>query len=96
MAFGQNSDITSEAAGAVIMDSSLARVDEFLHISRRMRTIALQSALGGMALSVIGMGFAAAGLLPPVAGAIAQEVIDLLAVLNALRVAVPPKSLSDF
>jgi len=96
VAFGQNSDITSEAAGAVIMDSSLARVDEFLHISRRMRTIALQSALGGMALSVIGMGFAAAGLLPPVAGAIAQEVIDLLAVLNALRVAVPPKSLSDF
>ena len=86
VAFGQNSDITAEAAGAVIMDSSLARVDEFLHISRRMRTIALQSALGGMALSVAGMGFAAAGMLPPVAGAIAQEVIDLLAVLNALRV----------
>lgn len=96
VAFGQNSDVTSEAAGAVIMDSSLARVDEFLHISRRMRSIALQSALGGMALSIIGMGFAAAGLLPPVAGAIAQEVIDLVAVLNALRVAVPPKSLSDF
>ncbi len=96
VAFGQNSDITAEAAGAVIMDSSLARVDEFLHISRRMRSIALQSALGGMALSVAGMGFAAAGLLPPVAGAIAQEVIDLIAVLNALRVAVPPKSLTDF
>ncbi|MEX2113394.1 MAG: heavy metal translocating P-type ATPase [Pirellulales bacterium] len=96
VAFGQNSDITAEAAGAVIMESSLARVDEFLHISRRMRTIALQSALGGMALSAIGMGFAAAGLLPPVAGAIAQEVIDLLAVVNALRVAVPPKSLTDF
>jgi P-type E1-E2 ATPase len=96
VAFGQHSDITAEAAGAVIMDSSLARVDEFLHISRRMRTIALQSALGGMALSVAGMGFAAAGMLPPVAGAIAQEVIDLLAVLNALRVAVPPKSLTDF
>ncbi len=96
VAFGQNSDITSEAAGAVIMDSSLERVDEFLHISRRMRSIALQSALGGMALSIAGMGFAAAGLLPPVAGAIAQEVIDLLAVLNALRVAVPPKSLTDY
>jgi hypothetical protein len=41
-------------------------------------------------------GIAAAGLLPPVAGAIAQEVIDLLAVLNALRVAIPPKSLTDF
>jgi heavy metal translocating P-type ATPase len=96
VAFGQNSDITSEAAGAVVMDSSLERVDEFLHISRRMRSIALQSALGGMAMSLAGMGFAAAGLLPPVAGAIAQEIIDLLAVLNALRVAIPPKSLTDF
>lgn len=96
VAFGQNSDITSEAAGAVVMDSSLERVDEFLHISRRMRSIALESALGGMALSLGGMGVAAAGFLPPVAGAIAQEVIDLLAVLNALRVALPPRKLSDF
>jgi heavy metal translocating P-type ATPase len=96
VAFGQNSDITTEAAGAVVMDSSLERVDEFLHISRRMRTIALESALGGMALSLAGMGFAAAGLLPPVAGAIAQEVIDLVAVLNALRVALPPRNLTDF
>ena len=48
-------------ADAVIMDSSLRRVDEFLHISGRMRTIALQSALGGMALSAAGMLFAATG-----------------------------------
>jgi heavy metal translocating P-type ATPase len=96
VAFGQHSDITAEAAGAVIMDTSLARVDEFLHIGRRMRRVALESALGGMSLSVIGMGLAAAGYLPPVAGAVAQEVIDLLAVLNALRVAVPPRSLSDY
>jgi heavy metal translocating P-type ATPase len=96
IAFGQHSDITAEAAGAVIMDTSLARVDEFLHISRRMRTIALQSALGGMGLSVAGMGLAAFGYLPPVAGAIAQEVIDLVAVLNALRVALPAGSLTDF
>jgi len=53
IAFGRNSDITAEAAGAVIMDSTLEKVDEFLHISKRMRTIALQSALGGMALSII-------------------------------------------
>ena len=37
IAFGQNSDITAEAAGAVIMDTSLQKVDEFLHISRRLR-----------------------------------------------------------
>jgi P-type E1-E2 ATPase len=96
IAFGQNSDITTEAAGAVIMDSSLVRVDEFLHIGRRMRSIALQSAVGGMALSIVGMLLAAAGLLPPVAGAVTQEVIDLAAVLNALRAALPPKELTDY
>jgi cation transport ATPase len=70
-------------------------VDELIHIGRRMRAIALQCAVGGMALSMIGLGMAAAGLLPPVAGAIAQEVIDLAAVLNALRVALPTKDLRD-
>jgi heavy metal translocating P-type ATPase len=96
IAFGQNSDITAEAAGAVILESSLAKVDEFLHVSRRMRSVALQSAVGGMALSVIGMLLAAAGYLPPVAGAVMQEVIDVLAVVNALRVAFPPGALSDY
>ena len=96
IAFGSNSDITAEAAGAVILDSSLARVDELLHVSRRLRSIALQSAVGGMALSVGGMLLAAAGYLSPVAGAVAQEVIDLVAVLNALRVALPPRSLTDY
>ncbi len=96
VALGQNSEITTEAAGAVIMDSSLKRVDEFFHISRRMRTVALQSALGGMALSLLGMVLASLGLLPPVAGAVSQEFIDLLAVLNALRAAMPPADLTDF
>ena len=95
MAIGQNSDVTAEAAGVVIMDNSLTKVDEFMHISRRMRIIALQSAVGGMALSVIGMFFAATGHLTPVAGAITQEVIDVLAVLNALRAAFPPKVIHD-
>jgi heavy metal translocating P-type ATPase len=95
IAIGQNSDVTAEAAGVVIMDNSLTKVDEFMHISRRMRTIALQSAVGGMALSVIGMLIAATGHLSPVSGAITQEVIDVLAVLNALRAAFPPKVIND-
>jgi len=49
-----------------------------------------------MALSLLGMLLAAAGYLPPVAGAIAQEVIDVVAVVNALRVAIPPRTLSDY
>jgi len=96
IAFGQNSDITGESADAVIMNSSLLKVDELFHIGERMRKIALQSSVGGMALSLIGMVFAGLGYLTPVAGAITQEIIDVLAVLNALRAAIPPKTLSDF
>jgi P-type E1-E2 ATPase len=95
VAFGQNSDITAEAADAVVLETSLNKVDELIHIGRRMRRIALQSAVGGMAVSMIGMGFAAAGYLPPVAGAVMQEVIDVAAVLNALRVVFPAQELSD-
>ena len=94
MAMGQNSDVTTEAAGVVVLDNSLKKVDEFMHISRRMRSIALQSAVGGMILSIGGMAFAAMGYLTPVEGALAQEVIDVLAVLNALRAAFPPKVIS--
>lgn len=95
IAFGQASDITTEAAGVVIMDSALERVDEFFHIARHMRRIALQSAIGGMILSIVGMILAAMGYLPPVAGAISQEVIDVFAVANALRAAFPPRVISD-
>jgi P-type E1-E2 ATPase len=87
IAFGQYSNITSAAAGAVIMENTLHKVDELIHLSMKTRRIALQSAIGGMALSLIGMGFAAAGFIPPVSGAILQEVIDILAILNALRLA---------
>lgn len=96
IAFGGNTDITSEAAHAVILDCSLSKVDELLHIGQRLRRIALQSAVGGMLLSLVGMILAASGHLPPVAGAIAQEVIDLLAVLNALRAARSNGRLTDF
>jgi heavy metal translocating P-type ATPase len=95
VAFGQKSDITAEAADAVVLEASFGKVDELIHIGRRMRTIALQSAIGGMALSLVGMLMAAAGYLPPVAGAIAQEVIDVVAVLNALRMTLPGKDLRD-
>jgi len=96
VAFGTKSDITSEAADAVILETSLSRVDELMHISSRMRRIALQSAVGGMVLSVAGMIAAALGHLPAIGGAIAQEIIDLAAVLNAVRVVIPPRSLTDF
>lgn len=85
IAFGELSNVTAEAASAVIMENSLTKVDELIHLSLATRHIALQSAMGGMALSLIGMGFAAAGYISPVAGAILQEIIDVVAILNSLR-----------
>lgn len=91
IAIGTKSDITSEAADVVIMEQSLVRVDQFIHLSARMRRLVLQSAVGGMSLSAVAMVFAAFGGLSPLAGAIAQEFIDILAVLNALRMLIEPR-----
>jgi heavy metal translocating P-type ATPase len=96
VALGVNSDITSEAAGAVILQASLAGVDELIHIGSRMRRIAITSAVGGMTLSLAGMCAASAGYLSPIQGALLQEAIDLLSILNSLRMILPVGPLSDF
>ena len=96
VAFGSQNDITTEAADAVVLETALEKIDELMHIGRRLRRIALQSALGGMAASILGMIAAALGYLPPIWGAVGQELIDLLAVLNAARVALPTENLQDF
>ncbi|NNN07339.1 MAG: cadmium-translocating P-type ATPase [Elusimicrobia bacterium] len=96
VAIGRDSDVSAEAAGAVIITASIEKVDELIHIGERMRRIALQSAIGGMALSAAGMALAAVGRLSPLEGAILQEIIDLAAVLNAVRAALPPRDLTDF
>jgi cation transport ATPase len=95
VAFGRASDVTAEAASAVVLESSLEKIDELIHIGRRMRVIALQSAVGGMVLSAFGMIAAVAGYLPPIGGVIGQELIDVVAVLNALRVAITNEPLTD-
>lgn len=96
IAFGAGNDITAQAADIVILEPMIQKIDELMHIGRRMRNIALQSAVGGMALSVAGMIIAAAGYLPPIAGALTQEAIDSLAVINALRVLARRSDLADF
>lgn len=96
IAFGQFSTVAAEAAGAVVMENSLIKVDNLIHLGVATRKIALQSAIGGMALSVIGMGFAAAGHMTPVTGAILQEVIDVIAIINALRLIWSNAMAADF
>jgi heavy metal translocating P-type ATPase len=76
---------SSEAADVVILVDRLDRVAEAFSIAFRTRDIALQSILAWMTLSGVAMGFAAVGLLPPIAGALTQEVIDVAVIVNALR-----------
>jgi cation transport ATPase len=77
--------ISSETADAVITVDRIDRVADAVHTGRRSLQIARQSVLAGMGLSLTAMGIAAAGYLPPVAGAVLQELIDLAVILNALR-----------
>ena len=76
---------SSEAADVVLLVDKIDRLAEGLGIARRSRAIALQSVLAGMGLSAAGMLVAAFGFLPPVAGALVQEAIDVAVILNALR-----------
>ena len=75
----------AEAADVVLLVDRIDRVATAIAIARDSRRIALQSVAAGMGLSVAAMLFAAAGLLPPVAGAVLQEAIDVAVILNALR-----------
>ncbi|WP_170179392.1 heavy metal translocating P-type ATPase [Solirubrobacter pauli] len=75
----------AEAADAVIVVDRLDRLADAVRISARALAIARQSVLVGMGLSLVAMIAAAAGLLPPLAGAVLQEAIDVAVILNALR-----------
>jgi len=81
----RGANASSEAADVVILVDRLDRVSKAVAIARRTRTIALQSVVAGMSLSGVAMAFAALGVLPPIAGALTQEVIDVAVILNALR-----------
>jgi len=76
---------SSEAADVVLLVDRLDRVSDAVAIARRTRRIALQSIGVGMGLSFVAMIAAAFGWLPPVAGALTQEAIDVAVILNALR-----------
>ncbi len=77
--------VSSETADAVIVVDRIGRVADAIRIGRRSLAIARQSVLAGLGLSIVAMGFAAFGYIPPVAGALLQEVIDVAVILNALR-----------
>jgi P-type E1-E2 ATPase len=77
--------VASETADAVVMVDRVDGVADAIATSRRASAIARQSVVAGMLMSFVAMGFAAFGYLPPVAGALLQEGIDVIVILNALR-----------
>ncbi|WP_411574750.1 heavy metal translocating P-type ATPase [Streptomyces fradiae] len=76
---------SSEAADIVLTTDRVDRLADAVSIAQRARRIAVQSALGGMVMSLAAMAAAAVGLLPPAVGALLQEGIDVAVILNALR-----------
>jgi heavy metal translocating P-type ATPase len=77
--------VSAETADVVITVDRIDRVADAVHAGRRSLYIARQSVLAGMGMSVAAMIVAAFGYLPPIAGALLQEGIDLAVILNALR-----------
>ena len=74
----------SEAADVVIVEDSIDRLTRAIRIAKSSRRKALQAAGIGMGLSFIVMGTGAIGYTNASQGAIAQEVIDVIAILWAL------------
>jgi heavy metal translocating P-type ATPase len=82
---GPGATVSSETADAVIVADRIDLVATAVALGRRALRIARQSVVFGIGLSVAAMGFAAFGYIPPVAGALLQEGIDVAVILNALR-----------
>jgi heavy metal translocating P-type ATPase len=82
---GPGATVSAETADAVITVDRIDRVATAVEVGRRSLGIARQSVVFGIGLSLVAMGFAAAGYIPPLAGALLQEGIDVAVILNALR-----------
>ena len=81
----KGSTAAAESADVVILLDDVSRVARAVSIGQRTVRIALQSIWWGIGFSVLLMGVAAAGFLPAIVGAAMQEVVDLIAILGALR-----------
>ena len=89
---GHGGGITAEAADVVVLADDLSRVPTAIRIARRTLRIARQSIWVGLGLSGVAMAFAAAGMIPPITGALLQEAIDVAVIVNALRASRTPGS----
>jgi heavy metal translocating P-type ATPase len=84
--------ISAEAADVVLLTDDLGAVRDAIAIGQHTMHIARQSVVIGLTVSGLAMCFAAAGYIPPVAGAVLQEALDVAVILNALRSSRAPKA----
>ena len=82
---GTENSASIEAADVAILGRDAWLIRDAVHIGRRSYHVAFQSIMLGIGLSSAGMLLAAAGYIPPLQGAILQEVIDVIVIVNALR-----------
>ena len=82
---GTENSASIEAADVAIFGRDAWLIRDAIHIGRRSYHVALQSILIGIGLSVAGMTLAFFGFIPPVYGAVVQEAIDAVVIINALR-----------
>jgi heavy metal translocating P-type ATPase len=77
--------ISAEAADMVLLVDDVTKVSDGIAIGQRMLDIAKESIFFGMGGSFVLMGIASFGLIQPAVGAVMQEVLDAVVILNALR-----------
>ena len=82
---GTENSASTEAADVAILERDAWLIRDAVHIGRRSYHVALQSILIGIGLSTAGMLFAFFGFISPITGAVLQEVIDAVVIVNALR-----------
>lgn len=82
---GSENSASIEAADVAIFGHDVSLIRDAIHIGRRSYHVAFQSILIGIGLSTLGMLFAFFGLISPLYGALLQEVIDVIVIVNALR-----------
>lgn len=79
----------ASVADAVLLSNDITKVVSAVELGRHVMRVAVQGIWVGIGLSLVAMIFASFGLIPPVSGAILQEGIDVLVILNALRAGKP-------
>jgi heavy metal translocating P-type ATPase len=81
----KGSTAASESADLVIMNDDLSYVAKAINIAKETLKIARQSIFIGIGLSVGLMLIFATGKFSPVAGALTQEIVDVIVIFNSLR-----------